>query len=52
MCHLTWQGLHTDFACLLFKNLMNKPSEATIVAIVAEAVAIEKEVTHFIICVK
>ena len=38
------QGLHTDFACLLFKNLVNKPSEATIVAIVAEAVAIEKEV--------
>ena len=38
------KGLHTDFACLMYKNLVNKPSEAEIVAIIAEAVIIEKEV--------
>jgi len=37
------EGLHTDFACLMFHHLKHKPSEAHIVAIVREAVAIETE---------
>ncbi|OMJ14914.1 Ribonucleoside-diphosphate reductase subunit M2 [Smittium culicis] len=37
------EGLHTDFGCLLFKYLVNKPSEETILAIVADAVTIEQE---------
>jgi len=38
------EGLHCDFACLLYVNhLENKLSEATIHAIIQDAVAIEKE---------
>ena len=37
------EGLHTDFACLLFKHLVNKPSQERIYEIVKEAVAIECE---------
>jgi ribonucleoside-diphosphate reductase subunit M2 len=37
------EGLHRDFACLLFSMLNNKPSEETIRKIVTEAVEIEKE---------
>ncbi|KAJ3382068.1 Ribonucleotide-diphosphate reductase (RNR), small subunit [Entophlyctis sp. JEL0112] len=37
------EGLHTDFACLLFAMLQNKPSRDTVVAIVSEAVALEQE---------
>lgn len=36
------EGLHTDFACLLFSYLVNKPSEGEIGTIVQEAVSIEK----------
>ncbi|KAI9199804.1 ribonucleotide reductase small subunit [Polychytrium aggregatum] len=36
------EGLHTDFACLLFSLLNNKPSPSTILAIITEAVAIEQ----------
>jgi len=35
------EGLHTDFACLMFKHLMNKPSQDRILEIVKEAVDIE-----------
>merc|ERR1739844_578840 len=35
------EGLHTDFACLMFHHLKNKPSEERIVQIVSEAVEIE-----------
>jgi len=35
------EGLHTDFACLLFKHLVNKPSTERILEIVKEAVEIE-----------
>ena len=37
------EGLHRDFACLLFSMLNNKPSEDVIRRIVVEAVEIEKE---------
>lgn len=37
------EGLHCDFACLLYKNLVNKLSEETVKAIIADAVEIEKE---------
>merc|ERR1711964_549198 len=37
------EGLHTDFACLMYSHLKNKPSEARIKQIVKEAVEIEIE---------
>jgi len=37
------EGLHTDFACLMFKHLVNKPSKARIMEIVCDAVDIECE---------
>merc|ERR1712045_197441 len=37
------EGLHTDFACLMFKHLVNKPSKARIMDIVCDAVEIECE---------
>lgn len=37
------EGLHCDFACLLYKDLVNKLPEETVKAIIADAVAIEKE---------
>ncbi|KAI9012954.1 ribonucleotide reductase [Gaertneriomyces semiglobifer] len=37
------EGLHTDFACLLFSLLNNKPSQDTVLKIITEAVAIEQE---------
>lgn len=38
------EGLHRDFACLLFRNhLNNKPSNARVLEIITEAVEIEKE---------
>lgn len=37
------EGLHCDFACLLFSKLINKPDEATVKRIIQDAVAIEKE---------
>ena len=38
------EGLHTDFACLLYKNyIINKVSNERIYEIIAEAVTIEKE---------
>ena len=36
------EGLHTDFACLLFSHIKNKPSPEIIEKIVTEAVEIEK----------
>lgn len=36
------EGLHTDFACLLFAHLKNKPDPAIIERIITEAVEIEK----------
>lgn len=37
------EGLHTDFACLIYKHLTNKLSVEKIHEIICEAVTIEKE---------
>ncbi|KAF7231096.1 transcript variant X1 [Nothobranchius furzeri] len=37
------EGLHCDFACLMFKHLVNKPSSKTVTSIVRNAVEIEQE---------
>merc|ERR1719468_990711 len=37
------EGLHTDFACLMYKHLVQKPSQDRVLEIVVEAVAIEQE---------
>lgn len=37
------EGLHRDFACLLYKHLNNKPSEQRIHQIIRDAVTIEQE---------
>merc|ERR1712079_51966 len=37
------EGLHTDFACLMFRHLANKPSNERILEIITNAVEIECE---------
>lgn len=37
------EGLHCDFACLMFKHLVNKPSEERVTQIIRNAVSIEQE---------
>jgi len=37
------EGLHCDFACLMFKHLVNKPSQERILEIITDAVEIEIE---------
>jgi len=37
------EGLHTDFACLMYKHLVNKPSVEKVQGIVRDAVNIEQE---------
>ncbi|CAD5232150.1 unnamed protein product [Bursaphelenchus xylophilus] len=37
------EGLHRDFACILFKHLKHRPTQAEVHAIIREAVEIEKE---------
>ncbi|XP_014103066.1 ribonucleoside-diphosphate reductase subunit M2 [Bactrocera oleae] len=37
------EGLHCDFACLMFQHLIQKPSNERIVEIISEAVTIEQE---------
>jgi len=37
------EGLHTDFACLLFKHLKEKPSQEVVQKIIEEAVEFEQE---------
>jgi len=37
------EGLHTDFACLMYKHLVNKPSEEHVKSIIDDAVKIEQE---------
>lgn len=45
------EGLHTDFACLMYSMLVNKLSEDVIMEIVTEAVSIEQEfITDSIPC--
>ena len=38
------EGLHCDFACLLFKKLRHKPSPAQVREVICDAVKIEQEV--------
>lgn len=41
------QGLHCDFACLMFKHLQNKPSAQIVSDIIKDAVEIEQvTLTH------
>lgn len=37
------EGMHTDFACLLYSHLINRPEKKVIESIITEAVSIEKE---------
>lgn len=37
------EGLHRDFACILFKHIKNKPSEKIINTLIKEAVVLEQE---------
>jgi len=37
------EGLHCDFACLMFKKLVNKPPVELVISIIKEAVAIEQK---------
>merc|ERR1712198_288482 len=37
------EGLHTDFACPMYKHLVNKPSEEHVKSIIDDAVKIEQE---------
>ncbi|AKJ93671.1 ribonucleotide reductase small subunit [Raccoonpox virus] len=37
------EGLHCDFACLMFKHLLHPPSDEVVTSIITEAVDIEKE---------
>ncbi|ARR30425.1 CPXV051 protein [Cowpox virus] len=37
------EGLHCDFACLMFKHLLHPPSEETVRSIITDAVSIEQE---------
>ncbi|XP_067144108.1 ribonucleoside-diphosphate reductase subunit M2 B isoform X1 [Centruroides vittatus] len=37
------EGLHCDFACLMFSHLINKPSKERIIKIIKDAVMIEQE---------
>jgi ribonucleotide reductase beta subunit family protein with ferritin-like domain len=37
------EGLHCDFACLMYKKMVNKLSDDRIIAIIKDAVEIEKE---------
>src|SRR5579871_83752 len=37
------EGLHTDFACLLFSHLNNRPSKEAVQDVITEAVTIEQE---------
>ena len=38
------EGLHCDFACLMFKHIIQKCSPAIVKQIIMEAVVIEQEV--------
>ncbi|MCJ1357070.1 MAG: Ribonucleotide-diphosphate reductase (RNR), small subunit [Icmadophila ericetorum] len=37
------EGLHTDFACLLFSHLNNRPTKQAVLDVITEAVTIEQE---------
>lgn len=37
------QGLHTDFACLMYRHVVQKPSKERVLQIIKDAVVIEQE---------
>lgn len=37
------EGLHCDFACLMFKHLQQRPTDERVIEIIREAVKIEQE---------
>ncbi|XP_051157716.1 ribonucleoside-diphosphate reductase subunit M2 B [Leptopilina boulardi] len=37
------EGLHCDFACLMFKHIIQKPSKERVISIIKDAVSIEQE---------
>ncbi|XP_043284913.1 ribonucleoside-diphosphate reductase subunit M2 B [Venturia canescens] len=37
------EGLHCDFACLMFKHIVQKPTEERVISIIRDAVTIEQE---------
>ncbi|XP_015609857.1 ribonucleoside-diphosphate reductase subunit M2 B isoform X2 [Cephus cinctus] len=37
------EGLHCEFACLMFKHIIQKPSQERVISIIKDAVEIEKE---------
>jgi len=37
------EGLHCDFACLMFKHIVQKPSQERVISIIKDAVEIEQE---------
>lgn len=37
------EGLHCDFACLMFRHMVNKPSKERVLEIITDAVQIEQE---------
>ncbi|XP_043473891.1 ribonucleoside-diphosphate reductase subunit M2 B [Leptopilina heterotoma] len=37
------EGLHCDFACLMFKHIVQKPSKERVISIIKDAVSIEQE---------
>ncbi len=39
----SFKGLHRDFACLLYRHLKNKPSQARVHQIIEDAVVLEKK---------
>ena len=48
------EGLHRDFACLMYKHIVNKLSDEQIYNIISDAVAIEQVILfllHFPKCI-
>ncbi len=37
------EGLHTDFACLLYRYIQDKPSKEKVLSLIREAVEFEQE---------
>ena len=44
------EGMHTDFACLLFRHLQRRPHHDTVKRIITEAVVIEQEFLTGMFC--
>ena len=44
------EGLHCDFACLMYSHLKHKPSPEKVTHIITDAVKIEQEVDTRLVC--